>query len=176
MNNSLVCLLVDFGKNNFDRVGRMDTKQIEGRLYYCTEKRLKFEEVIEFAEQIIPKLWVDAEKLRLEFTGPLEFLYFDTDGDTEKPFDLCIGFPVKERVTDTGDYSYLETMPYTCLSLEHRGSIADLDASWKGLVQEAVGGGYILASHGREIYKQWDEFSSPENILELQIGVLGRKL
>jgi hypothetical protein len=51
-----------------------------------------------------------------------------------------------------------------------------LGDAWINLVVKVTGKGYLLQNQGREVYKKWISFESPENVTEIQLGVAAKKL
>ena len=154
----------------------METKQISSKTFYCAEKILTIPEIPQFAETVLEPMYKEAEVLGLAITGPPEFIYFNSTGDPKHPFHLVIGIPVTESKTSKSEFFFLEALPFTCASVEYKGSMQGLGNAWKELVQEVLAAGYLPGNQGREVYKEWVAFESEDNITELQMGIVGRKM
>jgi len=154
----------------------MEVKQIPSKLYYCAEKYLIIPEIPGFAEEILDPLYKDAESLGLELNGATEFIYFNSDGNLYKPFQLIIAFPVKESKPSKSDFFFLESMPFSCVSLDYKGPMTNIGKAWGDLVRQALNQGYQLISQGREVYKKWVSYESEENITELQMEIVAKKI
>ena len=154
----------------------MEMKIIPSKIFYCAEKTLTLPEISKFADTVLEPMHKDAEKRGLEINGPPEFIYRNSTGEPDRPFHLLIGIPVAESESASGDFFFLQTMPFHCASVIYRGSMLNLGSAWKELVQEVVAAGYLLGNQGREIYTQWVSFESADNITELQAGVVAQKV
>ena len=153
----------------------MELKQVPSKLYYCVEKELTIPEIAEFAEKNSESLYQDAESQKMGIIGPVEFIYLNCGVDPNKPFQLIIAFPVKEKKTSSGNFFFLETMPFDCVSVDYRGSMMNIGKAWEEFIQQIRSGEYKFSNQGREVYKQWVSFESEENVTELQIGILATK-
>ena len=154
----------------------MEMKKIPSKTFYCAEKTLTIPEISQFADTVLEPMYKDAEKQGLEISGPPEFIYRNSTGEPGRPFHLLIGIPVAASKPASGDFFFLETRPFDCASAIYRGSMLNLGNAWKQLVQEVLEAGYLLGNQGREIYTHWVSFESEDNITELQVGVIARKV
>ncbi|NCD33651.1 MAG: AraC family transcriptional regulator [Spartobacteria bacterium] len=155
----------------------MEMKTVDEQLLFCMSKELTIPEIPAFAEEAIRQLHCLAGNCSLEISGCCQFIYINSDGQPAKPFTLIIGLPVINRkpITQDGVF-FFQTEPYTCIYTDHNGSERDVGMAWHRLVDDVLTAGYIPANQCREIYKQWIEPNSEENITELQIGIIGSKV
>jgi predicted transcriptional regulator YdeE len=154
----------------------METKQVPAKTFYCAEKTLTIPEIPQFAEQVLEPLYKKAAVLDLDIAGPPEFVYFNSSGDPKRPFHLVVGFPVADRKPSKGEFFFFETQPFHCAAVDYKGPMQGIRDAWKELVQEVLDKGFWPGNQGREVYKHWVSFESAENITELQMGIVGRKL
>jgi hypothetical protein len=154
----------------------MEQKQVSSQLYYCVEKEVTDAEIPKFAERACSVLYEDAASKGVGIVGPTEFIYLNVTKDPNKPFQLIIAIPVKERKPPASDFFFLETMPYECVSIDYKGSMINIGTAWEEFVKQVMNQGYRFSNQGREVYKEWISFESEENITELQIGIMGQKI
>ena len=154
----------------------METKQIPSKMLFCAEKILTTPEIPQFAEAVLEPIYKQAEVMDLDIAGPPEFVYFNSSGDPKRPFHLVVGFPVAESKPSNSDFFFFETQPFHCAAVDYKGPMQGIRDAWKALVQEVLDKDFWLGNQGREVYKQWVSFESAENITELQMGIVGRKL
>lgn len=154
----------------------MEIKQVPAKIFYCAEKTLTVPEIPEFGQAVMEPLYREAESLQLDIIGPSEFIYLNTTEDPNQPFQLVIGIPVKESKTTQSDFFFWEAMPFACLAVDYKGSMLNIGNAWQELVQQVLKTGWQLSNQGREVYKEWVSFESEENITELQMGVVGKRI
>ncbi len=146
------------------------------KLYYCVEKELTIPEIPKFAEKGSEPLYKDAESKGMGIIGPVEFIYLNYGEDPNKPFQLIIAIPVKERKPSGKDFFFLETKPFDCVSIVYKGSMVNIGKAWEDFAKQLLNEGYKFSNQGREVYKEWISFESEENITELQIGIVAKKI
>jgi effector-binding domain-containing protein len=56
-------------------------------------------------------------------------------------------------------------------SVVDRGSMSDVEPVYEALVQWIEDGGYRLAGRSRELYHQWHDDKSADNVTELQMPI-----
>lgn len=154
----------------------MELKQVASRLYYCVEEELTLPEIPQFAEKNADSIFKDAESKGLGIVGPLEFIYLNCVGDPTKPFQLIIAVPVKEKKPSGNDFFFMETVPFDCMTMDYKGPMENIGSAWESLTIQVLDTGYKLTNQGREVYKEWISFESEENITELQVGILAKKI
>lgn len=155
----------------------MEIRQVPSKLLYCAEKVLTIPEIAEFSAATMDSLCQDAALSRLEIIGPPEFLYLNCGEDMETPFQLMITVPVNaQKPSANGQFFFMETMPFNCVSTDYKGPMTGIGEAWGNFVREIMGKGYLMSNEGREVYKQWVSFESEENVTELQMGILGKRL
>ena len=82
----------------------MELKQVSSKLFYCVEKELTIPEIPEFSEKTCETLYQDAETREMGIIGPMEFIYLNCGKDPNKPFQLIIAIPVKEKKPAINDF------------------------------------------------------------------------
>ena len=154
----------------------MKIKQVPNKCFYCIEKELTIPEIAEFSEKTVQTLYEDADSKGLDIIGPLEYIYLNCTGEPETPFMLIVAIPVGEPRPTTGHFFCMQTPPFDCVAIDFKGSMPDIGKAWEDFIQQAVRAGYLFSNQGREIYKEWVSFESEDNIAELQLGIIGKKL
>ncbi len=105
------------------------------------------------------------------FEGPAIFIYRGSTGDMEQPFDLTMGMPVTADAKDVGEYKVAKLPGYQCLSTYYTGDITHLGEAWGKFSGQAMQRGAQPTGDSREVYLFWEGPDSPNNVLELQIGI-----
>ncbi len=154
----------------------MELKLVPEKLYFCAEKHLKIPEIAAFAAEVGDKLCGEAESQGMNILGPLEFLYLNSTGDLNHVLNLKIALPVEAMKPSDSDFFFIKSQPFPCLSVDFTGSMPNIGAAWQSLCEDAVKEGYDIANQEREIYKEWVAFDSDDNVTELQMGVVAKRI
>jgi effector-binding domain-containing protein len=123
------------------------------------------------AERTVMPMIGAAQAAGLEMAGPLQFFFVGMTDD-ETPFRLGIALPMKEKGEIDGPYEWREVPSFPCLSVEYVGSMTGIGPAWNVLMGEMKAQGLQCAGEQREVYKHWVDFDSPENVTELQAGIV----
>lgn len=151
----------------------MQTKHISPKKYFCFMGQTTLNKISAFASPEIDPLMEEAHKLGLEPSGPLEFIYFDATDDKDKPFTLWIALPVKNEIpVSNSKYSFKTTDDFKCFSHIHKGDISQVYQVYDKIFAELFSKGVKPTNQIREVYENWESVVSPENITEIQIGIM----
>lgn len=133
---------------------------------------LTIPEIAAHAAKIIPMLLAEAEYRGMSVTGPCVFTYEGCDGSPDKEFSLKISFPV-DACRGQGAFACVRIPAHQCLSTSYRGSLTGIGPAWSAFTPQAVQSGLALQPVGREIYLEWIDQNSADNLVELQIPLQG---
>jgi effector-binding domain-containing protein len=146
-------------------------KELAPRQFLCAKKQLKIAEMHEFATVTIEKLIGQATELKLAQTGPIMITYFNFHGDPEETFTGELAVPINvEHAMKGGDFYLRKTEKFKCASTIFQGQLTSLGMAWQNFVQTAMTNGEPTGE-SREVYLYWEGFDSPNNIVELQLGL-----
>lgn len=129
---------------------------------------LTIPEIAAHAAKIIPMLLAEAEHRKMAVTGPCVFTYEGCDGSLGREFSMKIAFPV-DACRGQGAFTCAEIPAHQCLSTLYRGPMKGIGPAWSAFTPQAVQSGLALESVGREVYVEWIDEDSAENLIELQI-------
>lgn len=147
---------------------RIERKSLTETIMFESMARLSLEGIPAHAEVIIPQLLAEAGKQGLTITGPCIFAYEGCDGRPDTEFTLRIGFPV-DRESDPGPFSCRRIPAHDCLATLYQGPISGIGEAWGRFTPAALAQDLALQSVGREVYVQWIDPHSQDNLVELQI-------
>lgn len=152
----------------------MQTKKVHSKKYFCFIVTTTLNRINEVALYEVDSLFAEAGKLNLKQAGPLEFIYWDCSSDRDKPFILWIALPVLNTspLKSNSKYSFKEGSEFKCASYVHKGSIAEIGKVYGKLYSEIYGLNIQPTNQIREVYEKYEALVSPENITEIQIGIL----
>jgi DNA-binding transcriptional MerR regulator len=85
---------------------------------------------------------------------------------------LHAGFDIDgQTVGDGGPVQVVELPSIEVASVLHRGTMGTIEPVYEALVGWIENSGYRLAGHSRELYLEWHDDSSAENVTELQMPI-----
>jgi len=146
-------------------------KETAERQYLCAKKELKIAEMHEYAPATIKQLMEKAADLKLMQGGPVLFIYYGFHGDPEQKFTVEIGVPIYANETASAGAFYVRKVPkFKCASAVFQGSLSQIGEAWEKFVPTAMTKGEAT-EEGRELYLYWEGHDSPNNIIELEIGL-----
>jgi effector-binding domain-containing protein len=105
--------------------------------------------------------------------APVHFIYHGADGTLTTPFRLSIAFPIAERPpSPIEDYEIADLPAFRCMAADYVGPMPDIQIAYTEILDAIRDSGRQRSPESREIYKKWIGFESPDNVTELQVGVL----
>lgn len=125
-------------------------------------------EIAAHAAKIIPMLLAEAELRGMAVTGPCVFTYEGCDGSPDREFSLKIAFPV-DACRGQGAFACVDIPAHQCLSASYRGPMNGIGPAWSAFTPQALQSGAPILPVGREVYVEWIDQDSSENLVELQI-------
>jgi predicted transcriptional regulator YdeE len=146
-------------------------KETAERQYLCAKKELKIGEMHEFAITTIKQLMEKATELKLMQGGPVLFVYYNFHGDPDQKFTVEIGVPIfSEGGANTGAFYVRKVPKFKCAAAVFQGSLAQIGEAWQKFVPAAMSKGEPT-EESRELYLYWEGHDSPNNIIELEMGL-----
>jgi len=146
-------------------------KETAERQYLCAKKELKLAEMHEFAPATLQQLMEKATELKLMQGGPVLFTYFNFRGDPDQKFTLEIGVPIfANEGASTGAFYVRKVPKFKCAAAVFQGSLSQIGETWHKFVASAMTKGEPM-DESRELYLYWEGHDSPNNIIELELGL-----
>ncbi|MFC1664371.1 hypothetical protein ACFL17_01915 [Pseudomonadota bacterium] len=141
-------------------------------IYFVSRKELTVLEIPSVAENVVPELYLAAERAQIEISGPNQFIYYEFDGSVSRPFTLDFAIPVAGKKPYQGDFAYRDAGEFKCAARMYVGALSGLGRAWEEFAEQLVKDGYNLGAERREIYKIWDAHDSERNMTELQMEIV----
>jgi effector-binding domain-containing protein len=146
-------------------------KETAARQYFCAKKELKLPQMGDFATEVIPQLVKKATELKLSQMGPVMFTYFNFFGDPDQTFTAEVGVPIHKEDAKDADGFYVRNAPkFKCAAAIFQGPLSKIGEAWHSFAQAAMAKGEPTGE-SRELYLYWEGHDSPNNIVELQLGL-----
>jgi effector-binding domain-containing protein len=120
----------------------------------------------------VDALFTAVGQLGLSIVGNIEFIYWGATGDVEKPFTLELAIPVgNEAVEIPAHYELVEHQAFKAFAHTHNGDFSNIMPVYKQLFNELFAQGYKPTNQTREVYINWVDLTSSENITEILLGI-----
>lgn len=137
-------------------------------------ERLTIPQVPQRAGPAIESLFALLQQANAQPTGPLIFAYYGIEADPAQEFDLDICVPVSAEThfSTTAPIGFKTLAAFECLAGDYVGSMHGIAAAWKQVAQAWRESGRAASGESREVYQRWIAFDSPENVTQLQKGII----
>lgn len=116
-------------------------------------------------------LCLEADRLSLTPTGPIQYMYTGVNGDEASTFQLAIALPIQQPGKQPDGFDYQLFPAFQCASYTHTGSWNDFPELYDTLFAQLYGHGYQNNGHIREIYLVIDSENLANCVTEIQIGI-----
>lgn len=138
--------------------------------YLYQSSRTSFAEITATATRTIGELQTAIHDGKFHPDGPLVFIYHDMM-DLSQPFTLDVGFAVPEGTSAFGSSKVQKTEAFKCATVLFSGPLSHLSDAY-GKAMESVGrAGLKPTGTFREVYLYWENPQSPNNVIQIQVGV-----
>ncbi|WP_345269489.1 GyrI-like domain-containing protein [Nibrella viscosa] len=137
----------------------------------CFTTRTTLKDLSQYYGVVANQMRQEAQRLNLEVTGPVQWVYTGATGDLEKEFQLEIALPVSEAAGEPESFTFREFDSFRCVSYTHVGPWSDLMAVYDAFFAEFYRLGYQDGSHVREIYTVVDLDTPANNVTEIQVSL-----
>ena len=148
-----------------------EKKVVPATLFLATTERTTIDQIPHVNSPMIARLQATAHETGAHIVGDVCFYYNDMT-DPKSEFTLGVAFPIAAMVETSGSVFVREALEFPCLAADYTGDMPGIGAAWMSLLAQVKDAGMEPAAECREIYKIWVDFDSPENITELQMGVV----
>jgi effector-binding domain-containing protein len=106
--------------------------------------------------------------------GPVIFVYYGIEADPTQEFDLeiCVPLPAEAAISAATPIGCKTLPAFECIAADYVGSMQGIADAWREVADAWRASGRQASGESREVYKQWVDFESPENVTELQKGII----
>jgi effector-binding domain-containing protein len=150
----------------------MEREIIAPKLYFYLEGKTSLKQLMEFAAPTVDLAYAEAARLELEKTGPIEFVYFGASSDQDKEFTLQIGFPIKTEKQTDNSFQFRKSADFKCLKFNYKGPMNGIGDEYEKLYEYLWNNSIKHTDEIREIYHLFEYPDSPNNVTEIQIGLV----
>ena len=117
------------------------------------------------------ELYTEADRLDLQITGPIQYIYTGVTGDVNNEFRLDIACPIATPTDSAGTFTYKTFAGFRCAVCTYTGAWTDFPAVYDALFGQLYGSGRQNDGHIREVYAYVDKSHPETNMTEIQIGL-----
>lgn len=152
----------------------MKIKEVQPFTVFYHTQKTTLAQLTQLTQQVPEQVYTEADKLNLTITGPMYWVYDGIDGKFDTEFTLEIAVPVEVNTVNEcpPNFGVKQLEPYTCASVIHKGAWGDMMYTYDNLVEEIEKAGRTLNGKSREVYMQVQGPSSPNNVTEIQLGIV----
>jgi hypothetical protein len=113
-----------------------------------------------------------AKENKVVLVGPLIHYYYGAPHrDPEKRFKMETGFFVPADSTTVGAFRTRKLPPFKCATILYVGPAARIGDAWQALYRSVRDQRLTPTDEERELYLYWEGAESPNNIVQVQLGV-----
>ncbi len=146
-----------------------DVKEVPG--YLCGSARTTLTTMPQVLERNFLPIPAKARENHLALSGPALFVYHGCTGDPDQPFALDTGFIVEPDTKDLGDLKVKKLPAFRAATAYYTGPVTGLGEAFGKLFAQLGAAGYTPTDETREVYLWWEGPESPNNVVELQVGI-----
>jgi effector-binding domain-containing protein len=153
-------------------IGDVFVQTIPAQHYVHGSIDTDFKSMREPVGKTLDALGAAAKDKKVQFKSPLLHLYHGgAHAAPGKPFKMETGFFVAEGVKEVGDFKVRQLPRFKCASLFYVGPGPRIGEAWQALYAALPGKGLTPTGEEREWYLYWEGPDSPNNIVQVQVGV-----
>lgn len=153
-------------------IGELIVQAIPAKAYFSAPIDTDFKAMGEPIVKNLTAMQAAAKDVGLVLTGPVVHVYeMAPHRAPEKPFRMRTGWFVPEALKKVGPYPVTELPAMRCASLLYVGPGSKIGEGWQRLYRAALDKGLEPTGEERELTLYWEGVQSPNNIVQMQIGV-----
>ena len=121
---------------------------------------------------IAENLHREADRIGLDITGPIQWIYTGVNGDETNEFQLDIALPIRQPGAEPDQFSYRVFPAFRCATYTYTGPWGDFLQLYDALFAQLYRDGYQNDGRVREVYTVIDS-QNPENcVTDVQIALV----
>jgi len=158
-------------KDDGSSIGEVRIQTFPAVRYIAGSADTTFDKMMDVINKFLPLISKGVDDGTITPGGPCIFVYRGMTEDMSKPFKLEIGWIVSDKTKDQGELKVQKTEPFKCASVIITGPVANIPRAYEK-VMPAIGAAKLTPTgENHELYLFWEGPDSPNNIVQLQVGV-----
>ena len=159
-------------KEHQPTIGKMVVQTISAKHYLQGGFETDFKSMGEPVVKTLTELIEEAKENKVGLHGPvMHFYYGAPHRDPDKRFEMETGFFVAENSPAVGTFERRELPAYKCATILYIGPATRIGDAWQQLYRSVRNHGLTPTEEERELYLFWEGVDSPNNIVQVQLGV-----
>ena len=150
----------------------LSVKEIPSFTALCFTTRATLRTLSQHISTVAESLYREADRLGLEVTGPIQWIYTGVNGDETNEFQLEIVLPIAQPGNPSEQFTYQVFPSFRCAAYTHTGPWSDFGELYDTLFAQLYRDGYQNDGRVREIYAVIDFQNQERCVTEIQIGLV----
>jgi predicted transcriptional regulator YdeE len=139
--------------------------------YLYAQQETTIAEIGQAIPPMMQKLEEAIDSGEVKVQGAPIFVYDGATGEMNKPFQLLIGFPVREGTKAQGDLQVKQLEPYHCATAIYSGPMQHVGMAYQKVFTDIFAAGLKPVGGSREMHMYFESPESPNNIFQIQVAV-----
>ena len=139
--------------------------------YLYTQQETTIGELGQVIPGMLQKLQEAIDSGEVKVTAAPLFIYDGTTGDMSKPFQLLVGFPVREGTKAPDGLQVKQLEPYHCATAIYSGAMEHVGEAYQKVFTDLFAAGLKPTGGSREMHMYFEGPESPNNIFQIQVAV-----
>jgi effector-binding domain-containing protein len=153
-------------------IGEMMLQTIPPKSYVFGSVETDFKSMGKPLGETLGSLIKTASDNKLSLTGPVMHFYYGAPHTApDKSFKMETGWFVQPGTKLPGDFKVRELPKYKCATILYVGPGLRIGEAWQKLYKSVNDKGLTPTDEEREIYLYWEGVDSPNNIVQVMVGV-----
>lgn len=168
----LLCAAEAAAQRTEPTIGALIVQTIPVKHYVSGSIETEFKSMGEPVGKTLTAIINAGKEKKLVLPGPvLHFYYGAPHRDPAKTFKMETGFFVPEGIKTVGDFKVRELPEFKCATILYVGPAPRIGDAWQALYRSLGAKGLTPTDEERELYLYWEGVDSPNNIVQVQVGV-----
>lgn len=153
------------------RIGEVDVQTVSAFTYASVHAKTTLAKLQNTIDALMPKISAATKEGAVHPSGGMVFTYKGLTGAENQEFDLRIGWFIDRPVAAGSGIDSSDEPAMKCATLIYRGSLAHIKEAYGMLYGQIGMRGLTPTPISREVYLYWEGPDSPNNIVQVQVGV-----
>jgi len=159
-------------KKHQPNIGKMVVQTISTKQYVQGGFETDFKSMGEPVVKTLTELMDTAKENKVGLYGPVMHYYYNAPHrNPDKRFKMETGFFVPEGSPSIGAFKRRKLSTFQCATILYIGPASRIGDAWQQLYRSVRDQGLTPTDEERELYLYWEAVDSPNNIVQVQLGV-----
>ena len=152
-------------------IGEMHLQTVPAQDFIYGSAETTFEKIGDVVNKYIPLLVDGIQEGKIIQKSCAMFVYKGMVEDMSKPFTLEVGWCVSDKAKEVGELKLRKTAEFKCATILYTGSLSNRGKAYEKLMPAVLAAGLKPAGDSREMYLYFEEPESPNNVVQIQMGI-----